>query len=109
MEYFGDICGGCLRPYGKGKGFSFHHMNYRDDRRDYKDFNGSVNYNRYVLPEIVAEPHRFKLLCKSCHNRIDSFKTGMSRIPNETLARLYTIAFMTTKKPRRLPSKADLT
>jgi len=97
-ELFGGICNDCKKKYQSN--FAFHHLDYDPDRKTYKDFKGTLTYNRYILPEVVAFPQHFELLCRACHNRIDNYMTGLSKVPKDTLARLYVTAFMTTKKPR---------
>ncbi len=97
-ELFLGICNDCKRKYRPN--FSFHHLDYDPNRKTYKDFSGTLTYNRYVIPEVVAYPESFELLCRACHNRIDNYMTGLSKVPKDTLARLYVTAFMTTKKPR---------
>lgn len=68
-ELFDLQCFVCHKTYGKG--FSFHHVNYRPGRFRYSHFNNTINYHRYVLPEIRAEPHRFLLLCKAHHHLVE--------------------------------------
>lgn len=105
VQLFHGRCGGCHKPYGKG--FAYHHLDYDPDRKSSKDFKSTIDYNRYVLGEVRAYPQRFYLLCRGCHNRIDNFKTGMSLVKKDTLARLYIIAFRSQIKPRK-PRRAEV-
>ncbi len=98
-DLFHGRCSGCHKLYASG--FAYHHLDYDPDRKSSKDFKNTVLYNAYVLGEVVTFPERFVLFCKGCHNRMDNFKTGMSKVPKDTLARLYVIAFMSKGKPRR--------
>jgi len=64
-EFFNGECFVCKRNFGKG--FSFHHRDYKEGRKTYKDFKSTIKYNQYVLPEVRAEPDRFYLLCTPHH------------------------------------------
>jgi len=92
-------CFGCRKEYGKG--FAYHHQDYDETRKTHKDFSNTIDYNRYVLSEVATFPERFALFCKSCHNRMDNFKTGMSLIPKDTLTRLYMVAMLSKPKLRK--------
>ena len=98
-------CFGCRKPYGDGKNFAYHHQDYDESRKTYKDFKSTIEYNRYVLGEVITFPERFVLFCKSCHNRMDNFKTGMSLVPKDTLTRLYMTALLSKPKLRRTRTK----
>lgn len=69
QELFGGRCAVCLKPYGKG--FSFHHIEYRSDRLRSRDFKTTVTYHIYVLPEIKDEPWRFLLVCQAHHHYLE--------------------------------------
>ncbi len=92
-------CFGCRKPYAKG--FAYHHQDYDKNRKTSKDFKNTILYNRYVLGEVITFPNRFVLFCKSCHNRMDNFKTGMSLVPKDTLTRLYMVALTSQPKLRK--------
>lgn len=102
-ELFEDRCFGCRKEFGKE--FAYHHQDYDDKRKTYKDFKSTIEYNRYVLGEVVTFPNRFVLFCKSCHNRMDNFKTGMSLVPKDTLTRLYMVALLSKPKLRKSRAK----
>ncbi len=96
-------CFGCRKPYDTG--FAYHHQDYDKDRKTSKDFKNTIEYNRYVLGEVITFPERFVLFCKSCHNRMDNFKTGMSLVPKDVLTRLYMVALVSKPKLRRTRDK----
>ena len=99
---FGGKCFVCQLKYGKG--FAFHHKRYFDSRKTHKDFKNSADYNRYVIPEILAYPHRFRLLCKVCHAKIDQPRFGfLGHMKKDKLVRLFIASFETIpkKKPRK--------
>lgn len=98
-ELFEGRCFGCRKPYGKA--FAYHHQDYDETRKTHKDFPNTISYNRYVLSEVVTFPNRFVLFCKSCHNRMDNFRTGMSLVPKDTLTRLYMVALLSQPKLRK--------
>jgi len=82
-KHYGMRCGVCEKRVFKGA--SFHHLNYREDRKTYVDFDGdTVAYLEYVLPEVDAEPHRFLYLCKG-HHRFVEF---LNKMKPENLFRL---------------------
>jgi hypothetical protein len=68
-ELFGGRCFWCGKPYGKG--FSFHHLRYPPGELTYSDFNGTVNYHKYILPKVEKEPERFALLCRAHHHFVE--------------------------------------
>jgi len=98
-------CFGCRKSYGDGKNFAYHHQDYDKDRKTSKDFKNTIEYNRYVLGEVITFPKRFVLFCKSCHNRMDNFKTGMSLVSKDTLTRLYMVALLSEPKLRKTRDK----
>lgn len=69
VELFGGVCAVCHKPYGKG--FSFHHIEYRSDRLRSRDFKTTITYHIYVLPEIIQEPWRFLLVCQAHHHYVE--------------------------------------
>lgn len=74
------------------KGTAFHHLDYRDDRKTYRDFDGdTVSYLEYLLPEVDAEPHRFLYLCKGHHR----FVEYIHKMKPENLYRLLRAAEIT--------------
>jgi len=76
-KHYGMRCGVCEKRVFKGT--AFHHLDYRDDRKTYRDFNGdTVAYLEYVLPEVDAEPNRFLYLCKG-HHRFVEFLRKMKK------------------------------
>jgi len=101
VEFYADKCSGCFKEYGEGKWFAYHHMDYDPERKTSKEFRNTILYNRYVLGEVSTFPERFVLVCKSCHNRLDNYKTGMALVPKDTLTRLYMIAFLSKPKLRK--------
>ena len=69
-KHYGMRCGVCEKRVFKGT--AFHHLDYRDDRKTYRDFDGdTVSYLEYVLPEVDAEPDRFLYLCKGHHRFLE--------------------------------------
>lgn len=99
-ELFEDRCFICRKPYGKG--FAFHHEIYDESRKTHSDFPNTIAYNRYVLPEIIASPERFWLLCKICHAKIDQPRFGyLGHMDKDKLARLFLVAQRTTPKPKK--------
>lgn len=99
IELFEGRCYICRKNYGKG--FAYHHKEYDPFRKTHSDFRSTVDYNRYVLPEIVTYPQRFRLLCKICHARIDQPRYGyLGHIADDKLDRLYEVAKETIPKPR---------
>jgi len=99
IDLFEDRCFGCRKPYGKN--FAYHHQDYDENRKTSKDFKNTIDYNRYVLGEVATFPERFALFCKSCHNRMDNFKTGMSLVPKDVLTRLFMVAMLSQPKLRK--------
>jgi len=89
-ELFGGQCFVCERNYGKG--FAFHHYDYVKGRKKWSDFKSTVEYHRYLLPEIVNEPWRFVLLCKRHH----SFAEWLIRLKKERRYRLYQVVDRTS-------------
>ncbi len=82
-KHFDMRCNVCEKRVFKGA--SFHHLNYREDRKTYVDFHGdTVSYLEYVLPEVDQEPHRFLYLCKG-HHRFVEF---LNKMKPENLYRL---------------------
>lgn len=70
VELFGGKCFFCPKKYGKY--FSFHHLNYDPTRKTYKDFNNNtVKYHVYLIPEILANPQRFLLVCRGHHDLLE--------------------------------------
>jgi len=104
IELFAGRCYICLRPFQPG--FAFHHREYDPERKTHKDFKNTIEYNRYVIPEVVAYPERFRLLCKVCHARIDQPRYGyLGHIDKGRLARLYEVANETIPGPRKTRTK----
>jgi hypothetical protein len=100
LEFFDGKCFVCPKKYGKG--FAYHHVEYDPTRKTHSDFKTTIEYNRYVLPEIIAEPDRFYLLCKTCHARVDHWRSGqLGHLPKDQLARLFMVAYRTIPKPRK--------
>jgi hypothetical protein len=98
---FGGVCFVCKKKFGKG--FSFHHLNYKKGRLTYKSFTSTVNYHKYVLPEIKKEPWRFILLCKAHHHFVE---WGAS-IKNPELWRKFLLAVMMTDPDKSGPTTTD--
>jgi len=67
-ELLGSTCKICLKQ--PKKNLHFHHIGYRKDEKKHSDFKSWVDYNKYVLPIIIANPNRFALLCITCHRLI---------------------------------------
>jgi hypothetical protein len=70
-EMFMGRCFWCGKKYGSG--FAFHHLNYKAGRLTYSSFKDTVNYHKYLIPEILASPERFGLLCKAHHHFVEIF------------------------------------
>jgi len=71
-DLFGGKCFFCPKRFGKY--FSFHHLNYDPTRKTYKDFEkkgGTVEYHKYLIPEILADPSRFLLCCRGHHELLE--------------------------------------
>jgi hypothetical protein len=68
-ELYANKCFLCNKKFGKY--FSYHHLNYREDRKTYKDFGDTIQYHKYVLPEIKGQPERFILLCRGHHDILE--------------------------------------
>ena len=102
-DLFEDRCFGCRKKYGAF--FAYHHQDYDKNRKTSKEFKGTIDYNRYVLSEVATFPERFALFCKSCHNRMDNYKTGMSLVPKDTLTRLFMVAMISQPKLRKARTK----
>ena len=99
-EYFEGRCYICEKKFGKG--FAYHHLDYDPERKNHKDFKNTVDYNRYVLPEVEAYPERFYLLCRICHARIDQPRYGyLGHIDKERLERLFEVARKTIPGPKK--------
>ncbi len=89
----------CHKPYGMW--FAFHHKEYDPTRKTHKDFKNTTEYNRYVIPEVIANPGRFRLLCKVCHARIDQPRRGyLGHLKKDILIRTFIAAFETIPKAR---------
>lgn len=71
-ETLGGRCYVCNRPFGKG--FSFHHIWYKETDKKYSDFKNNDSYNQYVLPIVNSEPERFALLCIRHHKMVEILK-----------------------------------
>jgi len=83
-KHFHMQCSVCEKRVFKGT--AFHHLDYRDDRKTYRDFDGdTVSYLEYVLPEVDAEPLRFLFLCKGHHR----FVEYLAKMKRENRYRLY--------------------
>jgi len=103
-ELFEGRCYICRKPFGKG--FAFHHEDYVEGRKTHKDFPNTIDYNRYILPEVIVYPERFWCLCKTDHARIDHWRSGMlAHLPKDVLARLFLVAYRTIPKPKRTRTK----
>ncbi len=100
---FGGVCFVCDKKFGKG--FAFHHCNYRTDRLTYSSFKNTINYHKYVLPEIRLMPHLFLLLCKAHHHFVE---WGAS-IKNPELWRKFLLAVMMTDPDKGGRSKSEST
>jgi len=101
---FKGQCYVCRKPFGKG--FAFHHIEYDPARRTHKDFPNTIEYNRYLIPEVIMYPERFYCLCKGCHAKIDNWRSGqLGHINKEQLARLFLVAYQTIPKPRKAREK----
>ena len=99
-ELFEGRCYVCRKPFGNG--FAFHHNEYDPNRKTHKDFKNTIDYNRYVLPEVIAHAERFYLLCKICHARIDQPRYGyLGHITKDRLERLFEVARKTIPGPRK--------
>ena len=72
-ETFFGKCFWCGKKYGRG--FSFHHLHYPPGEKTYSDFNGTANYHKYILPRVIAEPHRFALVCQPHHHLTEIFSS----------------------------------
>jgi len=97
--YYDAMCFVCRKPYGMW--FAFHHKRYDPKRKTHADFKNTTEYNRYVIPEVVANPERFRLLCKVCHSRIDQPRRGyLGHLKKDILIRTFVAAFETIPKPR---------
>ncbi len=66
---FGGICMVCEKKFGKW--FAFHHLEYREGEKTYRDFKSTVDYLEYVLPIIENDPSNFLLFCKSHHHFVE--------------------------------------
>jgi glycosyltransferase involved in cell wall biosynthesis len=92
-------CWGCHKFYENN--FAFHHIEYDPLRKTHKDFPNTVNYNRYIIPEVIAYPERFRLACKVCHARNDQPRYGyLGHMKKDKLIRVFIMAFETIPKPR---------
>jgi len=99
IKLFSGKCFVCHKAFGKW--FAFHHLQYYPGRKTHKDFRNSIEYNKYVLPEVVDNPDRFRLLCKICHARIDQPRLGyLGHLKKDQLIRLFMAAFETIPKER---------
>lgn len=104
IEVFDGKCYICQKPYGSG--FAFHHKKYDPNRKKHSDFKNTIEYNAYVIPEIISDPDRFRLLCKICHARIDQPRYGyLGHIPKDRLDRLYEVAKETIPGPKKTRKK----
>jgi hypothetical protein len=98
-EQYSGKCFMCHKPYGKG--FAFHHKEYDPTRKTHRDFKNTLDYNRYVIPEIISCPNRFRLLCKNCHAKIDQPRFGyLGHMKKDKLIRTFMVAFETIPKKR---------
>jgi len=99
IEYFDGECFICHKSYGKW--FAYHHKEYDPRRKTHADFKNTTEYNRYVIPEVIANPERFRLLCKVCHARIDQPRRGyLGHLKKDILIRTFIAALETIPKPR---------
>jgi len=103
-DLFEGRCYICWRNYGNG--FAFHHKEYDPTRKTHKNFKNTIDYNRYILPEVITFSDRFYLLCKICHARIDQPRYGyLGHMAKDKLERLYQVAKETVPEPRKTRGK----
>ena len=96
---FGGKCWGCHKFYENN--FAFHHKEYDPLRKTHKDFPNTVNYNRYIIPEVIAYPERFRCVCPVCHARNDQPRYGyLGHMKKDKLIRAFIMGFETIPKPR---------
>ena len=60
-----------IKNHGVRKGFLFHHREYKDGEKTYRDFPDTFQYNAYVIPIVDREPNRFFLLCRKHHHAVE--------------------------------------
>lgn len=65
---FDNMCFICHKKFGYN--FHFHHIKYQSQEKKHSDFKNWIEYSDYILPIIKKNPHRFSLLCNTCHRLI---------------------------------------
>jgi len=67
-------CEGCGTMYHK-RGMLFHHLEYRKEEKDHKDFPGDrLGYYLYLEPIIKKRPKKFLYLCTPCHGYVSKLR-----------------------------------
>ena len=76
-------CGICGQSYdelkkGKRRAFAVHHREYKDNELTYANFKkdgiyDKLGYYEYLLPIIIAEPHRFRFMHHSHHYQTEKW------------------------------------
>ena len=80
---FNSKCHICSKSFGKG--FTLHHLSYKDGEKIYSDFKDPLDYYTYLSPIVCKEPHRFLLLCYKCHYTVEQLKRYKTEKLNKIL------------------------
>lgn len=104
IRFFNNQCF-CSHEKFKKRGFVIHHLKYIDNdvrRENYpKGEKGRLEYLIALRPMVEAMPWRFMLLKNGYHTRLDSFKTGLTRMKPDNVTRLF-LAYLLTEKKRKV-------
>ncbi len=86
LPRFKNRCFVCWKKFGRG--FTFHHLWYRDDEPYYSNFKDSTKYQLALLPYVKKRPTQFLLLCKVHHHFVEWGK----KIKNEAMWKRFCLA-----------------
>lgn len=104
-KLFGERCFVCWKPCLTGKGFTIHHLSYKEGEKDYRDFKTSkemtdserLKYWQYMEPIIRAEPSRFALLDNWHHVQVGRLRRFKD---DKVIRRLFKLV-LSTEYPKR--------
>lgn len=97
-EFYRNRCYVCQKKFGKY--FQFHHLWYNENELIWKDFKNQKEYWNHVCYEIMEQPERFMLLCKTCHSRIDKPRGGLKRMKEAKIVRLFVASLLSKGIPQ---------
>lgn len=88
VKKFQSRCWICHAKYTPKKSFTLHHRYYLPDEKIYSDFPDRVSYYSYLLPFVLQNPKRFRLLCSKHHWLAENW----ARLKPQNFKRCYSIA-----------------